>query len=122
MRETVSQKPYSTSCELKDDSIAEGGERVTPFENQLEKEPDFVQLSSIGQQEFNPALVSRPIESDDSTGSYPDESSLRDSPRGESLDREPMLQKPRRAGKGDFRVTGGHNKNKYGAIRNQLVL
>ena len=51
------------SGESEDDSTADGGKSVTPS-RKLEKEPDLVQQTCIGQQENNPVTISRHVESD----------------------------------------------------------
>ena len=45
------------SGESEDDSTSDGGKRVTPS-GKLEKEPDLVQHTCIGQQEYNPVTIS----------------------------------------------------------------
>ena len=49
--------------ESEDDSTADEEKRVTRS-GKLEKEPDLVQQTCIGQQENNPATISRHVESD----------------------------------------------------------
>ena len=49
--------------ESEDDSTADEEKRVTRS-GKLEKEPDLVQQTCIGQQEYNPVTISRHVESD----------------------------------------------------------
>lgn len=78
------------SSDLKDKSTVDGGERVTPFENQPELGTDSVQLPRTGQQENNPAPVSRSTESDHNKDTCLCELTLRDPSYGVSLDEEPV--------------------------------
>ena len=49
--------------ESEDDSTSDEEKRVTPS-GKLEKEPDLVQQTCIGQQENNPVTISRHVEID----------------------------------------------------------
>jgi len=66
------------SDESKDDSTADGEERVTLSKTQPEIEPDLVQHTCICQKENNPASISRHVESDNDGRSCPHEPTLRD--------------------------------------------
>ena len=52
--------------ESEDDSTTDGEKSVTPS-RKLEKEPDLVQQTCIGQQKNNPVTISRHVESENKT-------------------------------------------------------
>ena len=68
------------SGESEYDSTADGELRVTPSGKQLEIGPDLVQHLCLGQQENNPASISRQVERDDEGSPYPHDPTLRDLP------------------------------------------
>lgn len=78
------------SGEPEDFTAYRGGD--TPSENQFELRPISLVRQQTGQHESHLASVFRPVESDQSRASCPDESILRDLPLGESLEGEPVPQ------------------------------
>lgn len=91
----MDQKPcldvYSEeSGELTGESTADGGERVTPFENQPEKIQIFFNFHAQRKKYSN--VIFYVVETDEDRDSCSHEPTLRDPPCNESFDGEPVLQ------------------------------